>query len=66
MNKISDSAVLMTLNELHLQSKNEYPKILKGMAKAMFRELQPEDMKDTYIAISQQQGEFIYNFSSRS
>jgi len=61
MNKISDSAILTTLNELHQQSKNEYPKILKGMAKAIFRELQPADMKDTYIAISQQQGEFIYN-----
>lgn len=61
MNKISTSAILTTLNELHLQSKNEYPKILKGMAKAMFRELQPADMKDAYIAISKQQGEFIYD-----
>ncbi len=61
MYNISDQTVLHTLDELHTESNNEFPKILKGMSKGIFRKLQPADMKDVYIAISQQQGEYIYN-----
>ncbi|MEO1516723.1 MAG: class I SAM-dependent methyltransferase [Bacteroidota bacterium] len=58
---ISDQLVLSTLAQMHRQASQEFPKILKGLAKAVFRKLQPEDMKDTYIAITQSQGEFIYD-----
>lgn len=61
MYKISDPTILNSLSILHQKSKRELPKILKGLAKGIFRKLQPEDMKDTYIAISQEQGEFLYN-----
>lgn len=34
---------------------------MKGASKAIFRKLEPEDMKDAYIAISKEQGDFIYD-----
>ena len=61
MHKIIDLRILSTLNELHRKSKKEFPKILKGLSKGIFRKLRPEDMKDAFIAISQQQGEFLYD-----
>ena len=61
MQKISDPTILHTLNELHQESSREFPRIIQGLAKGIFRKLRPEDMKDTYIAISQKQGEFLYD-----
>ncbi len=61
MQKIIDPAVVATLNRLHQASSKEFPTILKGLTKGVFRKLRPEDMKDAYIAISRSQGEFIYD-----
>ncbi|NRB50346.1 MAG: class I SAM-dependent methyltransferase [Saprospiraceae bacterium] len=61
MRKINDQKALRTLNRLHGESSREMGKILKGLSKGIFRKLQPKDMKDTYIAISRSQGEFLYN-----
>lgn len=61
MYKIQDQTILQTLNKLHSESAQEFPKIMKGLSKGIFRKLRPEDMKDAYIAISPSQGAFIYN-----
>ena len=45
------------LNELFNDSKNDYLKMAKGMAKGIFRPLQPSDFKDVYLSISKEQGE---------
>jgi len=61
MNIISDKRVHTTLNRLHDEANSEGFTILKGLSKGVFRPLRPEDMKDAYIAISQGQGEYVYN-----
>lgn len=61
MRKITDQKALRTLNRLHRDSSREMGKILKGLSKGIFRKLQPEDLKDAYIAISRNQGEFLYD-----
>lgn len=61
MRKIKDFSIQQTLNRLHHDSSREMGKILKGLSKGIFRKLQPEDMKDAYIAISRKQGEFLYD-----
>lgn len=66
MHTISDIKISSTLDELHLAAGKEMPKIIKGLAKGVFRKLQPVDMKDTYIAISRQQGAFLYDLLVRS
>ncbi len=62
MNIISNAPVVQVLQQLHQEASREFPKILKGLSKGVFRKLRPEDMKDAYIAISKGQGEFIYDF----
>ena len=61
MHKILDTRILQTLENLHRSSSKEFPTILKGLAKGIFRKLKPEDMKEAYIAISETQGQFIYD-----
>ena len=61
METITEPIVRETLEGLHRQADKEFPKILKGLSKGIFRKLQPEDMKDTFIAISRQQGAFLYD-----
>ncbi|MEN0048122.1 MAG: class I SAM-dependent methyltransferase [Bacteroidota bacterium] len=61
MNTISYPKVISTLNQLHYEASREIGKIAKGLSKGIFRKLRPEDMKDTYIAISRQQGAYIYD-----
>lgn len=61
MNKINDKAILKVLNKLHKESSSEKLTIIKGAVKGIFRGLQPKDMKDAYIAVTKEQGEFIYD-----
>ena len=61
MNAIQNNQILSTLGRMHYESSREMGKIMKGMSKAIFRELRPEDMEDTYIAISEQAGRYIYD-----
>ncbi|WP_420573435.1 O-methyltransferase [Kordia sp.] len=49
----------IVLNELFKDSKNDYLKMVKGMAKSVFRPLQPIDFKEAYLSISKQQGEAL-------
>ena len=61
MNYILDQHIQSTLDQLHRAAGKEFQTILKGLVKGIFRKLRPEDMKKAYIAISRQQGEFIYD-----
>ncbi len=61
MNTIKYPLVLELLERLHSEASSEMGKILKGLSKAVFRKLKPQDMKDTYIAISEEQGQYIYD-----
>jgi len=61
MNTIPYPSVISTLNQLHSEASREIGKIAKGLSKGIFRRLRPEDMKDTYIAISRRQGKYIYD-----
>lgn len=61
MHIIKENRILATLNKLHKNASSEMFTVMKGASKAIFRKLEPEDMKDAYIAISQDQGEFIYD-----
>ncbi|MFS4494319.1 O-methyltransferase [Maribacter sp. 2308TA10-17] len=38
---------------------------MKGALKGIFRELRPNDMKEAYIAITREQGEYIYDLLIR-
>lgn len=61
MHKISNKATVKTLEKLHKESSSEKLTILKGALKGIFRELKPEDMKDAYISVTKDQGEYIYD-----
>lgn len=61
MRKIKDFRIQQTLNRLHNESSQEMGKIIRGLSKGIFRKLRPEDMKDAYIAISRNQGEYLYD-----
>ncbi|MEM7375329.1 MAG: class I SAM-dependent methyltransferase [Bacteroidota bacterium] len=59
--RITDPQIQQTLNRMHKEASSQGLTLMKGLSKGIFRKLQPEDMKDAYIAISQQQGEFLYD-----
>ena len=61
MHKIDNEVTLKTLEKLHQESSSEKLTILKGALKGVFRKLKPEDMKEAYISVSKEQGEYIYN-----
>jgi len=44
------------LNELFDDAKHDHVKMIKGIAKSVFRPIQPSDFKDVYLSISQEQG----------
>lgn len=45
-----------TIAQLYNDSKNDYLKMMKGVAKSIFRPIQPSDFKDAYLSISKEQG----------
>jgi len=61
INKITDKQITSTLSRMHKEASSQGFTMLKGMSKGIFRKLQPKDMKDAYIAISQEQGVFLYD-----
>ncbi|WP_299278914.1 O-methyltransferase [uncultured Psychroserpens sp.] len=65
MHTISNEKTLKTLNKLHKESSSEKLTIMKGALKGIFRELRPSDMKNAYIAITRDQGEYIYDLLIR-
>ena len=61
MQYITDSQISTTLNRMHKEASSQGFTLIKGLTKGIFRPLRPEDMKDAYIAISQNQGVFLYD-----
>lgn len=46
-----------TIAHLYDDSKNDFLRMMKGAAKSIFRPIQPSDLKDVYLAISNEQGD---------
>ncbi len=62
MHTIQNKTTIKVLNKLHKESSSEKLTILKGVLKGMLTGgLKPSNMQDAYIAISREQGEYIYN-----
>ncbi|MFK7806671.1 MAG: O-methyltransferase [Saprospiraceae bacterium] len=55
-----DSAVQSVISLLFKDAKFDGFRAAKGMAKMIFRPLQPKDMENVYLPVSQEQGEFFY------
>ena len=45
-----------TIAHLYKDSKNDYLRMMKEVAKSIFRPMQPSDFKDAYLSISKEQG----------
>lgn len=56
MNTVQQKRIELTLNELFNDSRFDHLKMMKGIAKSVFRSVQPSDFKDVYLAISKEQG----------
>lgn len=50
-----------TLVRMHQEANSQGLILMKGLAKGIFRNLRPEDMEEAYIAISANQGQYIYD-----
>ncbi len=57
MNITQQGRIKSIIAELYHDAKNDYLRMMKGVAKSIFRPMQPADFKDAYLAISQEQGE---------
>ncbi|MEM9884914.1 MAG: class I SAM-dependent methyltransferase [Bacteroidota bacterium] len=56
MNIVQQRQIAATIAELYQDSKNDHFRMMKGVAKSVFRPMQPIDFKDVYLSISQEQG----------
>ncbi|RMA64786.1 O-methyltransferase [Ulvibacter antarcticus] len=56
MMNTEEQKVETILNELYLDSKYDFIKMVKGAAKSIFSPMQPLDFKDAYLSISKVQG----------
>ena len=65
MNTTQQIQIENTIAELYKDAKNDYRRMIKGVAKAVFRPVQPADFKDAYLAISQQQGQDLKELIER-
>jgi predicted O-methyltransferase YrrM len=45
-----------TLNHLLADAKKDHLEMMKGLAKSIFRPMQPDDFKEAYLSISKEQG----------
>ena len=50
-----------TIEQLFEDSKYDHLRMMKGMAKTIFRPLTPADFKDVYLSISKDQGMALYH-----
>jgi predicted O-methyltransferase YrrM len=58
MNTITTHTQIDTvLNELFKDASHDHIKMIKGIAKSVFRPIEPSDFKDVYLSISKKQGE---------
>ena len=61
IHRISNPQITKTLTRMHKEASRQGLTLMKGLAKSIFRPLRPEDLKDAYIALSQEQGEYVYD-----
>lgn len=61
MNELNDIQVTRTLQELHKKASGNSLTMAKGLSKGIFHKLQPEHMKDSYMAIGEEDGIRLYN-----
>ncbi|MEL6867109.1 MAG: class I SAM-dependent methyltransferase, partial [Bacteroidota bacterium] len=55
-----------TIAALYHDAKNDHFKMMKGVAKSMFRPIHPNDFKNVYLSISHQQGEDLTQLIQRN
>lgn len=55
-----DPAIQTVITSLYREASTDKTRRIRGAAKAVFRRLEPSDMKSVYMPISQVQGEFLY------
>ena len=59
MNNTQYNQIESTLTDLYNDAKYDHLKIFKGLAKSIFRPMQPSDFKDAYLSISEDQGKYL-------
>lgn len=66
MNIIEEQKIEIILNQLFIDSKKDYFKMIKGVTKGIFRPFEPVDFKDVYLSISKEQGEGLVELIKRN
>ena len=61
MHKITDTAVLNTLELLYKDAASDKRRLLTAFPKMMLGNLKPSDVRNAYLPINLNQGEFIYD-----
>lgn len=56
MNTTQSSRIQITLDQLFKDSKYDHIRMIKGVAKSVFRPVQPNDFEHVYLSISKEQG----------
>lgn len=56
IDKMQSIQIETAIAQLYKDAKNDYFKMMKVVAKSIFRPMQPADFKDAYLAISREQG----------
>lgn len=54
--RLKNTQLDTTITELYQDSKNDYFRMMKGVARSILRPMQPSDFKDAYLSISKEQG----------
>lgn len=52
-----ETQIKQSLTQLYNDAKSDRFKMMKGLAKSVFRPMQPSDFEDVYLSISEEQGE---------
>ena len=58
--------ITATLLELLNDAKNDKLRVIKGLVKSIIRPIQPEDFKDAYLAISEEQGLYLVDLIKKN
>lgn len=56
MTAVTQEQIENTLENLFSKSKNDHLKMIRGVAKSVFRPIMPADFKDVFLSISKEQG----------
>ena len=66
MHQIIDQKILMTLSRLHKEASSDKYKLLTSLPKFLLGKFVPKDASKAHLAISREQGEFIYDLLIRT